>query len=154
MFKITRYLRKAIMLFWSNSDSKKPHMAFFGRWCPLHKGHVAIIKEKLKQNPDHPVLILIRDTSFDDYSADFRFELVVEWMKSEKIEGTIMVCPDIEGVYWGRGVGYNVSEVEVSEEVKAISATKIRQLIGEGDNSWRELMANESVADFLEKNLI
>jgi hypothetical protein len=39
----------------------------------------------------------------------------------------IMVIPDIEGVYYGRDVGYKVEQLSVPEEVAAISATKIRE---------------------------
>ena len=39
----------------------------------------------------------------------------------------LMVIPDIEGVYYGRDVGYKVEQLSVPEEVAAISATKIRE---------------------------
>ena len=39
----------------------------------------------------------------------------------------LMVIPDIEGVYYGRDVGYKVEQLSVPEEVASISATKIRE---------------------------
>lgn len=39
----------------------------------------------------------------------------------------IIVIPDIEGVYYGRDVGYKVEQLTVPPEIAAISATKIRE---------------------------
>jgi hypothetical protein len=39
----------------------------------------------------------------------------------------IIVIPDIEGVYYGRDVGYKVEQLSVPPEIAAISATKIRE---------------------------
>ncbi len=100
------------MEFYKNVDSQKPHMVFIGRWCPLHKGHTWIIEQKMLENPGKPVLILVRDTNFDEQPAAIRAIIVSEWMKHNKIKGTVMLIPDIEGVYYGRGVGYNVDEIK------------------------------------------
>ena len=44
-----------------------------------------------------------------------------------------MIIPDIESVNYGRGVGYDVIEHTPPEDIKEISATKIRkQLRDEG----------------------
>lgn len=141
------------MKYWSNCGSQEPHLAFFGRWCPLHKGHVAIVRKKMAENPGMPILILVRDTAFDKYDAEFRLELVVTWMEAENLKGTVLVVPDINGVFWGRGVGYNVEEVLVEEEIKAISATGIREMISAGNDEWKELIAHPKVAELLEKKI-
>lgn len=47
------------------------------------------------------------------------------WMNDGMLK--IMVIPDIEGVYYGRDVGYKIEQLTVPEEVAAISATKIRE---------------------------
>jgi hypothetical protein len=39
----------------------------------------------------------------------------------------IIVIPDIEGVYYGRDVGYKVEQLSVPPEIAEISATKIRE---------------------------
>jgi nicotinic acid mononucleotide adenylyltransferase len=130
--------------------AREPHMLFIGRWCPLHRGHVAIIEKKVKENPGCPVLIYVRQTSFDTLSADIRAKLVKIWMEENGIEGLVVTAPDIKGVYYGRGVGYEIEEVEVSEEVQAISATEIRRRIKMGDDSWKELIASPEVAAYLE----
>ena len=38
----------------------------------------------------------------------------------------IMLVPNITNICYGRGVGYNIEEIELSEEIQKISATKIR----------------------------
>lgn len=49
----------------------------------------------------------------------------VGWMGQGMIK--VIVIPDIEGVYYGRDVGYKVEQLSVPPEVAAISATKIRE---------------------------
>jgi hypothetical protein len=46
------------------------------------------------------------------------------WMNDGMLK--LMVIPDIEGVYYGRDVGYKIEQLTVPEEVASISATKIR----------------------------
>ena len=52
-------------------------------------------------------------------------EECLRWISDGMLK--IMVIPDIEGVYYGRDVGYKVEQLSVPEEVAAISATKIRE---------------------------
>ena len=47
------------------------------------------------------------------------------WMNDGMLK--IIVIPDIEGVYYGRDVGYKIEQLTVPEEVASISATKIRE---------------------------
>ena len=37
-----------------------------------------------------------------------------------------MIVPNITNICYGRGVGYKIEEVVLSEEIQKISATKIR----------------------------
>ena len=133
------------MEFYKNVDSQKPHMVFIGRWCPLHKGHTWIIEQKMLENPGKPVLILVRDTNFDEQPAAIRAIIVSEWMKHNKIKGTVMLIPDIEGVYYGRGVGYNVDEIKPPEGIVGISATQIRQMIKDDNKEWEKIVAPGTV---------
>lgn len=48
-----------------------------------------------------------------------------EWFKNGSM--ALMVIPDIEGVYYGRDVGYKIEQLEVPLEIAQISATKIRE---------------------------
>jgi hypothetical protein len=68
---------------------------------------------------------MVRDTDYDTPVED-RIRAVGEWLVEEKIPGKAMRIPDIHGVYYGRKVGYEVQEVDVPEDIKQISGTKIR----------------------------
>ena len=140
------------MMIYRNVKTDIPHMTFIGRWCPLHKGHTWIKEQKRKEFPEKPVLILVRDTEFDKYTATERANLVAAWMEHEKINGSVMIIPDIEGVYYGRGVGYNVDELEPPKDIEGISATDIRARIDSGDDSWKDIVA-PGTAELLEEML-
>jgi len=130
-------------MYYKNSNIKEPHLVFVGRWCPLHLGHICIIKNVVAQKK-LPILILVRNTPYE-MSVKKRAKIVKLWMKTEHIKGSIIIIPDIEGIYYGRGVGYNIEEIKPSENIKAISATKIRELIKINDNSWEDLVANGAI---------
>jgi len=136
--------------YYSNSKSQIPHMVFVGRYAPLHAGHTWIVERKIAENPDKPVLILVRDTSFDEFDAETRAELVKRWMEVKKIVGSVAIICDVEGVYYGRGVGYNIEELEPPEDIKAISATEIRKRMKAGDASWKDMVA-DGTADYIEE---
>ena len=109
---------------------------FIGRWQPLHPGHQWLFNQKLEQGI--PILIAVRDTPVDD-SNPFTTENVISNLEKEYSDevraGTVKVIPipDIESVNYGRGVGYEVIEHTPPEDIKEISATKIRkQLRDEG----------------------
>jgi hypothetical protein len=48
-----------------------------------------------------------------------------EWMDNGMM--LVQIIPDIEGVYYGRDVGYKVEQLSVPPEIAEISATKIRE---------------------------
>ena len=58
----------------------------------------------------------------------------------------VIIIPDIESVNFGRGVGYEINEFQPPKDSGAmfISATKIRDSIKKGDNSWKK-MVDESL---------
>ena len=47
------------------------------------------------------------------------------WMNTGMM--LVQILPDIEGVYYGRDVGYNVEQLSVPPEIAEISATKLRE---------------------------
>lgn len=116
----------------------------------MHSGHTWIIEKKIREKPGLPVMILVRDTSADEFDVKMRAELVTRWMKAKKIAGSVCIVKDIEGVYYGRGVGYNIEELAPPDDVRAISATEIRKRMRSGDGSWRDLVA-EGTADYIEE---
>jgi phosphopantetheine adenylyltransferase len=115
----------------SKNVSKK-YCLFIGRYQALHEGHKYLFRSKISEGL--PVLIAIRDVPTDEknpftpndvidmFLADDECRL---WMNDGMLK--IMVIPDIEGVYYGRDVGYKIEQLTVPEEVAAISATKIRE---------------------------
>lgn len=124
-------------------------MTFIGRWCPFHRGHIAIIEKKRSECPGVPVMMMVRDTQTDEYPAVIRAEYIKLWMVEHNIKGTIMIVPNIEGVYWGRDVGYHVGKIDVDMQYEKISGTKIRKNIHQGSKQWERIVASKKTASML-----
>ena len=109
-------------------DNKKPTAQMLGRWQPWHEGHQKLFKEIIKKTGQ--VCIQIRDVQGVDDNP-FDFETVkknIEERLNPEFEGRfkIMLVPNITNICYGRGVGYKIEEIVLSEEIQKISATKIR----------------------------
>jgi nicotinamide mononucleotide adenylyltransferase len=117
--------------------SLKKHALFIGRWQNLHEGHLWCFNQKLKEGL--PIIIAIRDVEVDEnnprtakevkFILDLHFQELIEIGKVK-----IMIIPDIEGVYYGRSVGYKVEELVPPKEIAEISGTKIRQQLKEQED--------------------
>jgi len=85
-----------------------------GLWQPLHKGHLWLINERLKEG--YNVWLGIRDVKPDEknpWTAQQILEMVKEGELKELIEeGKVLptIIPDIESINYGRGVGYDIIE--------------------------------------------
>ena len=109
---------------------------FIGRWQPWHQGHRWLIDQRLNQGKN--VLICIRDVEPNEKQPWSPHEVLMnlsneleDLIQEGKVK--IIIIPDIESVNYGRGVGYEVIEHAPPEDIKEISATKIRkQLRDEG----------------------
>ena len=109
---------------------------FIGRWQPWHQGHRWLIDQRLHQGKN--VLICIRDVEPNEKQPWTPHEVLMnlsneleDLIQEGKVK--IIIIPDIESVNYGRGVGYEVIEHAPPEDIKEISATKIRkQLRDEG----------------------
>src|ERR1035437_102327 len=113
----------------------KPYALFIGRWQPFHYGHHWLISQKLGVGV--PCLIAVRDILPDEKNP-FTTEQTVIMIRSvfEKMPVgmvQVIVIPNIESVNYGRGVGYAIVEHTPPENVKVISATKIRNSIKLGE---------------------
>ena len=100
---------------------------FIGKWQPFHKGHKWLIEQRLKLGKN--ILIGIREIENPKYSlSDIKLK-VFRLFPNEVNIGTIdfIELPDIESVNYGRGVGYDIIEHIPPQDVKKISATKIRE---------------------------
>jgi len=104
---------------------------FVGRWQPLHKGHLWLINQRLKEGKN--VWLAIRDVEHDKdnpWTAQEIAKMVHEGELKDLIaDGRVVtsIIPDIESVNYGRGVGYEIIEHIPPAEIGEISATSIRE---------------------------
>ena len=109
-------------------DNKHPTAQMLGRWQPWHAGHQKLFEETLKKTGQ--VNIMVRDVKgVDDNPFDFEtVKKKIEERLNPEFEGRfkIILVPNITNICYGRGVGYKIEEIELSEEIQKISATKIR----------------------------
>ena len=118
---------------------EKEHLVYSlypGRFSPLHDGHKAFIRNLLKNGKN--VCIAIRDTKLshnDPYSVRERIDMIIaeftEEFRSKQVQ--IAVIPDISEIVYGRGVGFDISKIDLPDEIKEISGTKIREAMREED---------------------
>lgn len=125
-----------------NSQHKK-YALFIGRYQTLHKGHKYLFKKKIEEGI--PVLVAIRAMPIDEKNPYTTNEVVDmftndpecdEWFKMGMM--ALMIIPDIEGVYYGRDVGYNVEQLSVPLEIASISASKLREEKKQNDSREEE----------------
>ena len=127
----------------------KKYSLYIGRWQPLHLAHDFIIRKALDNGES--VLIGVRDTLISDsdpYSAEQRVEMISAHYKDEDVK--VMVMPDISSVNIGRKVGYAINRYDAPQDIEGISATQIRNLMAEGDDSWKDFVP-PAIADYLSK---
>ena len=109
-------------------DNKKPTAQMLGRWQPFHDGHYALFEEIIKKTGQ--VCIQVRDVhGVNDNPFDFQtLKKKIEEKLLPKYENRfkIMLVPNITNICYGRGVGYKIEEVVLSQQTQEISATKIR----------------------------
>jgi cytidyltransferase-like protein len=114
-----------------SSSTQKKYSMFVGRWQPLHKGHLWLINERLKEGKN--VWLAIRDVKPDDknpWTAEQIQDMVHEGELKELIQDgrvIVTIIPDIESINYGRGVGYDIIEHIPPVEIGDISATSIRE---------------------------
>jgi len=113
-------------------SARKKYALFIGRYQTLHEGHKYIFRKKIQEGK--PVLVAVREVEPDEknpYSLPEVMTMfhgdteIASWMARGMF--AIITIPDIEGVYYGRDVGYNVEKIEVPESIALISATTIRE---------------------------
>ena len=137
----------------NNLDKK--YAIFVGRYQPYHFGHIELIKQKL--NEGIPVLIMVRNIKPDEknpFTTQQTVHMIKKYHSSQGDDVQVMIIPDIESVNYGRGVGYEINEYQPpkNSRVMFISATKIRESIKNGDNSWKK-MVDKSIHDEIQAYL-
>lgn len=103
---------------------------FIGRYQPWHDGHRWLIQQRLKEGKN--VCIAVRneypDEAHEWYSGKISSNIqneLTDLIKEGRVK--VITIPDIESINYGRGVGYEVIEHFPPQNIKEISATKIRQ---------------------------
>ena len=100
-----------------------------GRWQPFHDGHYALFEEIIKKTGQ--VFIMVRDLQgVDDNPFDFesiKSRITERLDKKYKNRFKVVLVPNITNICYGRGVGYKIEEIVLSEKIQKISATKIRK---------------------------
>ena len=121
----------------SSMERKKGQFSMFvGRFQPLHLGHKEMFQQVLDEGGN--VLIGVRDGEVDFKNPFTALEVMNSIMEEYKdliSEGRVKVqiLPDICSVEFGRGVGYDIIERVPPADVAAISATKIRETLFNGN---------------------
>ena len=124
---------------WNN---KAPTALLIGRYQPFHKGHKTLVAEAIRRTGQ--CCIALRDVGGNDDSNPYDFEQVKREIHAacpefgNKIK--VVELPNIMDVFYGRGVGYNIEQLELSKEIQEISATKIRK--GEIDQQGNKVNKN------------
>ena len=133
----------------------KKYAIFVGRYQPYHFGHIELIKQKL--NKGIPALIMVRNIEPDErnpFTTEQTVTMIKKYHDAHDDDVKVIIIPDIESVNFGRGVGYEINEYQPPKDSSAmfISATKIRESIKSGDNSWKK-MVDESLHENIESYL-
>ena len=128
---------------------------FIGRWQPIHIGHEYIIRKKLDEGEN--VAIAVRDipvSKSDPFPMDIRIKIIEAVFSEDVKSGRVKVFPivDISSVNIGRGVGYDVNDIEVPAHIELVSATEIRKRIIEG-GTWRQYIP-QTVIKIIEENKV
>ena len=105
---------------------------YVGRFQPFHKGHKWCIDKILSEGKK--VCVAVMDIhNVEPEKNPYKTEDVVlnieTELQNEILTGSVKVIsiPPIESVNYGRDVGYDVIEHKPPENIKKISATKIRK---------------------------
>ena len=123
-----------------STNVSKKYALFIGRYQTLHKGHKYLFNKKISEGI--PVLVWIRDVPTDNKNPFTAQEVLTmffndpetsAWMTTGMM--LVQILPDIEGVYYGRDVGYKVEQLSVPPEIAEISATKLREQLKQLHNA-------------------
>lgn len=111
---------------------KKKYNLYIGRWQTpyLHAGHLWCFQQSWDKGI--PILIAIRDVETDEKNpfTALRVKENIESQLVDKIKDemcSVIIIPDILAVVYGRGVGYEITELNPPKEIAEVSATKIRE---------------------------
>jgi hypothetical protein len=112
---------------------QKESALLLGRYQPWHAGHRALFERAIVKSGQ--VIIQVRDCQGWNDSNPFEFEKVKSFIKRDldpiyQGQYEIMLVPNITEIVYGRDVGYKITQETFTDEIHAISATKIRKAMG------------------------
>jgi nicotinamide mononucleotide adenylyltransferase len=111
-------------------DKTKPTAMMLGRWQPWHDGHQALFEKALTRTGQ--VIIMVRNLPKNNNNP-FTFlqvkDRIEDALKKYKGKFEVIQVPNITNICYGRDVGYKIEEIDLPQNIKEISATKIRNEI-------------------------
>lgn len=97
-----------------------------GRWQTLHEGHDWLIKQVIDRGLKP--IVAIRSVKVDgDKNPNGVGTIMANLVKRYGDSIDIIAIPDIKGVFYGRDVGYEVTELSPPKEIEKISGSTIRE---------------------------
>lgn len=113
--------------------SFKRYSLYIGRFQPFHKGHEWCIRQMIEDGKKVCVAIMDihgLEPENNPYTYEEVLDKIFEAMVDEIQDGKVKVIkiPAIESVNYGRNVGYEFIEHTPPEDIREISATKIRSV--------------------------
>jgi nicotinamide mononucleotide adenylyltransferase len=113
---------------------------YIGRYQSPHMGHMTIFNQSLEKG--EKICIAIRNVKPDEKNPLTAEQVKGLWEKvyegNENVQ--IIIIPNIKSVKYGRGVGYSVEEIIVSNDIANISATEIRRQVRESETEWKQMV--------------
>jgi hypothetical protein len=97
-----------------------------GRWQTLHEGHDWLIQQVIDRGLK-PIVAIRAVEVDDDKNPNGVGTIMAELVKRYGHSIDIIAIPDIKGVFYGRDVGYEVTELAPPEDIEAISGSSIRE---------------------------
>lgn len=114
-------------------DMRAPTALMVGRFqLPgFHRGHLELFRESLRRVGQ--VAIQVRDTFGTSPKDPYTFEQIKERIEdtllADEYQGKFLITkvPNISAIHYGRDVGYSIEKIELSPEIEAVSASKLRE---------------------------
>ena len=111
--------------------SSNRYSLYIGRFQPFHDGHKWCVRQMLDNGKKVCIAIMdIHESEPENNPYTYEevldriFEAMVDEIQSGKVK--VIKIPPIDSINYGRDVGYAINELVPPEEIKQISATKIR----------------------------
>ena len=104
---------------------------YIGRFQPFHDGHEWCVRQMLDEGKKVCIAIMdIHDEEPENNpfpTESVRKSIILRLFDEVNVgDVEVITIPAIESVNYGRDVGYDINELVPPEEIKEISATKIR----------------------------